>query len=94
MTVGELLERIGSAELTEWRAFSELEPFGTQVDDLRAGLGPAMTANVNRGEDSKIVGPLDFFPWHNPPPPAEPEPSTPEELAAAIKSRIFGVKPE
>lgn len=59
---------------------------------MRAGLAPAMTANVNRAPDSEPVGPLDFYSWHNPQAAPEPEPSTPEELARAIKERIFKVK--
>ena len=36
-TVGELGERMTSAEFAEWVAFAGLEPFGSRVEDLRAG---------------------------------------------------------
>jgi hypothetical protein len=72
MTVGVMLETIGSEELTEWLGFSQLEPFGGMIEDLRAGIGAATTLNVNRGPDSEAMGPLDFFPWHKALAPAEP----------------------
>lgn len=44
----ELLARISSQELSEWMAFYSLEPWGTEVDDLRAGIIASTIANVNR----------------------------------------------
>lgn len=49
--MAELLSRISSAELTEWQAFYELEPFGSQVDNLYRCMTTAAIYNVNR--DSK-----------------------------------------
>jgi hypothetical protein len=44
-TVGELGERMTSAEFAEWVAFAALEPFGSRVEDLRVGtLASAVTA--------------------------------------------------
>jgi hypothetical protein len=60
-------------------AFAELEPFGGTIEDLRAGLGPAMTANVNRGPNGQTFAPLDFFPWHRAAT-AQPEPEDEAEL--------------
>ena len=64
MTVGELLERIEARELTEWMAFYQLEPFGEQRADLRAGIVTAMIANVNRDKKKrrKPHKPQDFMP--------------------------------
>lgn len=36
-TVRELAERMDSAEFGEWIAFAALEPFGSRIEDLRAG---------------------------------------------------------
>ena len=36
--MGQLLETISSAELTEWLAYDQIEPFGPQREDLRTGL--------------------------------------------------------
>lgn len=68
MTVRELLARIDSRELTEWMAFYELEPWGTGIDDHRAGEVAAVVANVNR-DPKKRRQPYkstDFFPPRHP----------------------------
>lgn len=44
--VGELQERISSAEFTAWLAFFELEPWGYEIDNWRAGMICASTANT------------------------------------------------
>lgn len=63
MTVRQLLEEIDSSELTEWIAYSVIEPFGPEADDYRAGVMPALHANSNRRDGSKAFRPRDFFPW-------------------------------
>ena len=73
-------------------AFSQIEPFGGAIDDLRAGLGPAMTCNVNRGNDTPMITPMQFFPWHEAMAEPEPQPETPEELARQIRERIFRIR--
>ena len=88
MTVSRLLAELGSSELTEWQAFATMEPFGGAVDDLRAGLAPALTANMHRAEGTEAINPMDFYPWHSTAPQAEPEPQTPEELAAALRAML------
>jgi len=87
MTVSRLLAELGSREMTEWQAFAQLEPFGGAVDDLRAGLGPALTVNMNRTEGTEPIGPMQFYPWYDAKAP-EPEPQTPEELAAALRALL------
>jgi len=64
MTVRELLERIDSRELTEWAVYFGLEPWGTEVEDWRAGLVAATIANVNRDpkQRRKPFEPADFMP--------------------------------
>lgn len=42
MTLGELLERVPSPELTAWRAYDQLEPIGT----LRADFHTAMMVSM------------------------------------------------
>lgn len=92
-TVGELLATVGANELTEWAAFAEMEPFGAFVDDFRAGVPAAVTLNVHRKRDAPTVGPLDLFPWHADPKPAAPaRVESPEEIAANIRTKVFGLK--
>lgn len=64
MTVRELLSRIDSQELSEWMAFYTLEPWGTEVEDLRAGIVASTIANANRDpkKQRKPFKPQDFMP--------------------------------
>ena len=69
MPVGELLSRISSRELTEWMAFFSLEPWGSEVEDWRAGLIASTIANVNRDPKKrrKPYEPSDFMPRYEAP---------------------------
>lgn len=62
MTVGELLSRISSRELTEWRAYCALEPFGEERADLRAGIVASTMANVFRRSGTKPYKAQEFMP--------------------------------
>ena len=63
-------------------AFAQLEPFGGAVDDLRAGLGPAVNVNMNRAEGTAPVSAMAFYPWHDAQQTKpEPKPETPDEIA-------------
>ena len=66
MTVRQLLEQIDSRELTEWMAYSTLEPFGESMADYRHGIAVAALANVNRDHKRRREPfvPEDFIPWH------------------------------
>jgi hypothetical protein len=61
-TVAELLQRIGSRELTEWMAFYRMEPFGFEADLYGHAVTAASVYNVNRPKGRKAVSPLDFLP--------------------------------
>jgi hypothetical protein len=88
-----LSDEIGSSELTEWMAFFDIEPFGSLIDDIRAGVGPAVAINSKREKGAETVGPLHFFPWHKPP--VEPIPAdTAETRAAAIRALLQGAAPK
>ena len=67
MTVARLVREMSSAELTEWIAFSRIEPFGGAIEDYRAALYASMKANAAR-DGKPPISPLDLFPWN-----AEPE---------------------
>ena len=62
MTVAELLSRISSKEITEWIAFSALEPFGSDADYLGHAITASTIANVNRAKGKKATKPDDFMP--------------------------------
>lgn len=59
-----LLAETTSAELVEWAAFYELEPFGPERGDLQAGIVAATVANVNRDakKQKKPYTAQDFMP--------------------------------
>jgi len=61
MPVGEMLARMSGQELTEWMAFYQLEPWGTKVDDQRAGIVASTMANLWGGGKKKFK-PDDFMP--------------------------------
>jgi hypothetical protein len=65
-TVRQLLADISSEELTEWRAYSMLEPFGEQLADQRHGIALAALANLHRDPQCRRLPyrPEDFIPWH------------------------------
>ena len=76
--MAELLSRVSSAELTEWMAFYQLEPWGSEIDDLRAGIVASTIANANRDpkKQRKPFTAQDFMPkWGS----SEPARQSPEE---------------
>ena len=83
MTVRQLLSQIDSAELSEWMAYSTLEPFGESVADYRHGIAVAALANVNRDHKRRREPfvPEDFIPWH-------------ESHRSAIPDAVFVDDPE
>lgn len=82
MTVRELLARVDSRELSEWMAYYRLEPWGTQVEDLRTGIVSATVANANRDpkKQRKPYSPKDFMPQWD-----KPGEQSPEEQLEIIK---------
>lgn len=62
MPVAEMLQRMDSAELSEWMAYYQIEPFGERLADHRAGLVTAAIYNVNRPKNRKAYSPSDFMP--------------------------------
>lgn len=69
MTVRQLLDSLDSAELTEWMAYFNIEPFGPVQEDYRAGVLSAIAFNsVPRERGQTPAKPEDFFPSLKPPP--------------------------
>lgn len=83
-----------SHELTEWRAYYEIEPFGEMIADERHGIATAVLANVNRDSKRKpdAYEPRNFIPWHplNRKPPAPKLLADPKQHAALVKETLFG----
>lgn len=71
-----MLAEMTSAQFAEWMAYSRLEPWGEERDDLRTGIVASTMANINRGKSRKPYKPTDFMPSF--------EPISEEELAARM----------
>jgi flagellar basal body rod protein FlgC len=57
-----MLSEISSVQFAEWIAYSTLEPWGEERDDLRMGIMASTIANANRGKNQKPYKPQDFMP--------------------------------
>jgi len=57
-----MLKELSSAQIAEWIAYYNVEPFGFTTDWLRTGVVAAMIANVNRKKGAKPAMPEDFVP--------------------------------
>lgn len=63
MTVGELLARVSSAELTEWIAYEQVTGIlGPERLDLLHSITAAAVANTARGKGQRAARPADFVP--------------------------------
>ncbi len=99
-TVRQLLAEIDSAELTEWMAYAQLEPFGSKIDNFRSGMICATVANYAgkvRGDKAPAAMPDDFMPALDASPGrrSSEEPillDDPEAQARLLKAALFGVK--
>lgn len=61
-TVGELLARCNSRELSEWMAYYSIEPFGQGMNSYMIASLMALTANMQTGKKGKKFDPDDFLP--------------------------------
>jgi hypothetical protein len=69
-----MLARMPAPLFTEWMLYAQLELFGEERADLRAGIVAATVANVHRGKDDKALTPQDFMPRFE----EQPEPKAPD----------------
>ena len=57
------MRNISAAELVEWQAFYNLEPFGDLRDDLRAGIIVSTLYNLFRGKRATAKNAKHFMPY-------------------------------
>jgi hypothetical protein len=57
-----MLSEIPDRLLAEWIAYYQIEPFGVEKEDFRAGIIASTIANVNRQKGQKAFTPKDFMP--------------------------------
>jgi hypothetical protein len=60
-TLKQLYRETDSSELTEWQAYHNLEPWGEQKADVRAGIIASTIANVNKGKNTKAFSYENFI---------------------------------
>ena len=57
-----MLSRMSSVELSEWMAFYELEPWGTDIDLYGHAMTSSTLVNIYRKEGVEPVKPGDMMP--------------------------------
>ncbi|TGP43471.1 hypothetical protein EN871_16825 [bacterium M00.F.Ca.ET.228.01.1.1] len=96
MSVARCQAEVSSAEFADWLAYHQIEPFGEQMADLRAGAITAAIYNVNRDTKRRPepFGPSDVIPWIDGlSTRLEPEPvllDDPVAQTAMLRASIFG----
>ncbi len=93
--MGQLLETISSAELTEWLAYDQIEPFGPQREDLRTGLICSAVVNHSMSPPKSPVRASDFMLFAQSERTGKPPAvllSDPVAQSDLIRQAIFGVK--
>jgi len=76
-----MLSEISSRDFAEWIAYSRLEPWGEERDDLRMGIIASTIANANRGKGQKAYTPQQFMPQF--------EQETEEEAQARLMAKVM-----
>lgn len=82
MTVGEMLSRMSSKELTEWMAFASIEPIGESRQDLRIAMLCTLVYNAIKGK-GKAAKIDDFVLKFDP-----PKKQSMEEMQAILKGMM------
>lgn len=75
----------------DWVEYNNLEPFGEERADLRAGIVAAVVANcLGRGKGKPAFKATQFMPKFEPP--VKREPKTPEQLLSKVMAlnKLFG----
>lgn len=99
-TLQELRAALSYAEFQEWCLYYQIEPWGDERADLRAGIVASTVANYagrQRADGADPARPVDYMPYvdRSPPEPlADAQQLTDEELAAWADAAIFGIPPE
>ena len=57
-----MLRSLSSEEITAWRIYEEMEPFGERAEYQRAADLMALLYNLNRSAKAKALTPADFMP--------------------------------
>lgn len=58
-----MIGEMSAYDLAEWSAYFQMEPWGEERADLRAGIVSSTLANIHRGRDTPAYSPADFMPY-------------------------------
>ena len=81
-----MLAEMTSAQFAEWMAYAQLEPWGEERADLRAGIIASTMANSMRSKKGKPFKPQDFMPKFEP----EDEEVTAAKMMARMRAALGG----
>lgn len=89
--MAEVQRTISGREFAEWLAYYQIEPWGEERADLRAGIVASTVANVHRTKSQKAYKPEDFVPKFKVPE-KEPDRQTWEEQLMIVEmlNEAFG----
>ena len=87
-----MLESITWEQFSEWHEYAQLEPFGAERDDLRAGIIASTIANANRTKKTRPFKATDFMPHFGPEPDRKREPSRETTDPDAWAAMVSGLK--
>ena len=77
--------RCNSHEFAEEMAYYEIDPWGEDRADLRAGIIASTIANVNRESKRKAFVPRDFMPDFD----SKPKPAQSQREMAAVMGQLM-----
>ena len=83
--MSEAQARCNSHEFAEEMAYYEIDPWGEDRADLRAGIIASTIANVNRESKRKAFVPRDFMPDFD----SKPKPAQSQREMAAVMGQLM-----
>ena len=84
-SVPEAQAKCNSRQFAEWQAYYEINPWGEERADLRAGIIASTIANVNRESKRKAFVPRDFMPDFD----SKPKPAQSQQEMAAVMGQLM-----
>ena len=87
-----LPKRLTSRHVSEWMAYSQLEPFGERHRDMSFGILGALVANMFRGSDKPAYGIEKFMvPTWEARQPKQPKKQTAEQIKSVLRMFRDGI---
>ena len=80
-----MLRELTALQYAEWVMYYQVDPFGEQRADLRAGIIASTMSNRWRVKHEQSVQPIDFMPF------AKSQEQTPEEIKLHLRSILTQV---